>query len=194
MIPRKEEFVIVLDFLPHGKSSEAMKEPVAQVLGEFNFTLLEVVTRPILPIESKQRIYIGKDERKEVDHIKGRIEYNQLTSNAQSNLHDAVHSVILQREADFVAFINRAGPISIRSHMLELLPGIGKKHLDAIMAARSAKPFENFKDFHERVAHVTSIDEVFTQRIIEELKGESKYHLFTKSPKREDEQEERQWR
>ena len=189
MIPRKEEYVIVLDFLPHGKSSEATKEPVAQVLGEINFTILEIITRPEVELTRKQRIYIGREERKEVDHIKGRIEYNQLTGGSQSELHDVIHDIVKHRESDFVAFLNRAGPISIRSHMLELLPGIGKKHLDAIIATRSTKPFDSFADFHSRVAHVTSIDEVFTQRIIDELKGESKYYLFSKSPKREDERD-----
>ncbi len=186
MMQRKEEYAIVLDFLPHGKSSEATKEPVAQVIGELNFTLLEVVTRPDVELAKGQRVYIGREERKEIDHIKGRVDYNQLTTSSQNELHDVVHEVIKQREADFVNFLNRAGPLNIRSHALELLPGIGKKHLDAITAARGTKAFENFHDFHQRVAHVTSIDEVFTQRVIEELKGESKYYLFAKSPKREE--------
>ncbi len=191
MIPRKEEFALVLDFLPHGKSSEATKEPVAQVIGELNFTLLEIVTRPDVQILEGHRIYIGRDERKEVDHIKGRINYVDLTSSSQKALHDVVHEVVQKREADFVAFLNRAGPISIRSHMLELLPGIGKKHLDAIMSARTAKVFDSFADFHSRVPHVTSIDDVFTQRIIDELRGESKYYLFAKEPKREESEWER---
>ncbi len=186
MFPRKEEFVIVLDFLPHGKSSEATKEPVAQVLGELNFTLLEIVTRPGTSLSRGQRTYIGKEERKEVDHIKGRITYADLTTGSQNYLHDSVHTIVLAREPEFVAFLNRAGPISIRSHMLELLPGIGKKHLDAIIASRTEKPFASFADFHSRVAHVTSIDEVFTQRVIEEMRGDSKYYLFTKAPKRDE--------
>ncbi len=185
MIPRKEEYVIVLDFLPHGKSAEATTEPVAQVIGELNFTLLEVVIRPNIPLSAKQRIYVGKEERKEVDHIKGRITYQELTSTGKNILHETIHEIVLQREVDFINFINRAGPINIRSHILELLPGIGKKHLDAIMNARKDKAFESFADFHNRVAHVTSIDEVFTQRILEELKGESKYYLFAKGPRTE---------
>ncbi len=190
MIPRKEEFAKVLDFLPHGKSSEATREPVAQIIGELNFTLLEVVMRADAKIMQAQRVYIGRDERKEVDHIKGRINYVDLTSSSQKYLHEIVHEIIKTRESDFVAFLNRAGSINIRSHMLELLPGIGKKHLDAIITARGSKPFESFADFHSRVPHVTSIDEVFTQRIIEELRGESKYYLFAKEPKRE----ESEWR
>ncbi len=186
MIPRKEEYVVVLDFLPHGKSSEATKEPVAQVIGEINFTLLEVITRPNLPIAQGQRIYIGRDERKEVDHIKGRVNYNELTAGSQNELHDAIHTIVVSREPEFVAFLNRAGPINIRSHVLELLPGIGKKHLDAIISMRSTKPFESFQDFHSRVSHVTNISEVFTERILEELREESKYYLFAKSPRRDE--------
>ncbi len=186
MIPRNEEHVIVLDFLPHGKSSEATKEQVAQVIGEINFTLLEVIIRPNVQIQPGERIYIGREERKEVDHIKGRVNFPELTGTSQNALHDAIYKIVVAREKEFVAFLNRAGPISIRSHMLELLPGIGKKHLDAIISTRNTKPFESFADFHSRVAHVTSIDEVFTQRIIEELRAESKYYLFAKSPRREE--------
>ncbi len=183
---KKEEFAIVLDFLPHGKSGEATLEPVAQVIGEQNFTLLEVVMRPDAQIASKKRIYVGKEERKEVDHIKGRISFADLTASSQSILREVVQEIVKKREADFINFLNKAGPLNIRSHLLEMLPGIGKKHLDAIVSARQQKPFENFKDFHDRVAHVTSIDEVFTQRIIEELQGDSKYYLFAKSPRREE--------
>ncbi len=186
MIPRKEEQVIVLDFLPHGKSGEATTEPVAQVIGEASFTILEVIARPNVQLTQKQVIYIGREERKEVDHIKGRITYAQLTSTSKSLLQEVIHEIVMRRESDFVTFLNKAGPISIRSHMLEVLPGIGKKHLDAIINIRSEKPFENFADFHARVAHVTSIDEVFTQRVLEELKGESKYYLFAKGPRREE--------
>ena len=85
MIQKKEEFVIVLDFLPHGKSSEATKEPVSQVIGEQNFTLLEVIPRTDVALSTRQRIYVGREERKEIDHIKGRINYVDLTSSSQRN-------------------------------------------------------------------------------------------------------------
>ena len=191
MIQRKEEYVVVLDFLPHGKSSEATKEPVAQVIGENNFTLLEVITRPDVQLAPGQRVYVGREERKEIDHIKGRINYVDLTGSSQQTLHEVVHASVVRRESEFVGFLNKAGSVSIRSHMLELLPGIGKKHLDAIISERTQKQFESFADFHSRVQHVTSIDEVFTQRIVEELRGESKYYLFAKSPKREEEEWQR---
>ena len=182
---KKEEQVLVLDFLPHGKSGEATKEPQAQVVGEINFTLLEVVIRPGTQLQAGMKIYIGRDERKEVDHIKQRINYPDLTTSAQNELQYAIKNIVKQREPEFVAFLNRAGPINIRSHMLELLPGIGKKHLESIVQVRGQKPFESFEDFHARVPHVSSIEDVFTQRILEELRGESKYYLFVKSPKRE---------
>lgn len=182
---KKEEYAIVLDFLPHGKSSEATTEPQAQVLGENNFTLLEVIIRSGEQLQAGQRIYIGKGERKEVDHIKQRVNYSSLTTSAQNELVIAVKNIVKNREAEFIAFLNRAGPINIRSHVLDLLPGIGKKHLEAIIKSRQEKAFESFVDFHARVPHVTSVEDVFTQRILEELRGEGKYYLFVKRPKTE---------
>ena len=36
-------------------------------------------------------------------------------------------------------------------HMLELLPGVGKKHMWEIIEARKDKPFESFEDIKNRV-------------------------------------------
>ena len=184
---RREENAITLDFLPYGKSSEATKEPIAQVIGDTNFTLLEVVARPGIQLKSGQKVYIGKEHRSEVDHIKKRIKYEELTNSAQKELEKELPAIIQTREAEFVAFLNRAGPINIRSHVLELLPAIGKKHLVAILDVRDKKHFESFKDFQDRVPHVQSIIQIFTERILLETKGNEKYYLFVKQPRPEEE-------
>ena len=188
---KKEEFAVVLDFMPQGKAQEAKKEPVAQVVGETYFTLLEIVSKPESDLVVGERIYIGKDVRDKVDHIKGRIKYEELTPAAHSELDDTVRKIVKAREAEFVEFLNRAGAINIRAHALEQLPGIGKKHLADILDARDKQKFTDFEDVKARVPHIGNVEDAFGNRIMGELKGESKYYLFVKIPPKEDEEGDR---
>lgn len=181
---KREENAFVLDFLPSGKPGEAKKEAIAQVMGEYYFTLLEVVVKKDVSLSVGELVYVGKGVRDKVDYIKSRIFYNQLTNSAQRELSVLLREKIKLREKEFVSFINRAGAINIRVHSLELLPSIGKKHLQSILEERSKKPFESFEDIQKRVPHLGSIEDVFVNRIIEELHGESKYYLFTIPPKK----------
>jgi putative nucleotide binding protein len=185
---KREEYGLVLDFLPHGKAGEAQREPVAQLIGESYFTLLEVVVKPDAQVKGGDRIYIGKEERDKVDHIKGRIAYGQLTSSAQADLHETVRKIVKSREPDFVNFINRAGPINIRCHALEQLPSVGKKHLVEILDARDRKQFTSFQDIHDRIPHIGNVEDIFVHRIIDELKETSKYYMFVKMPSQHEEE------
>ncbi|MCD4740083.1 DUF655 domain-containing protein [archaeon] len=180
----KEEYVIVLDYLSRGYSSSYTGEPIAQSIGKENFTLLELVPREKLSLKLGQEVYIGPQERDEIKFIKGRLEYNQLTHTSQSELPQAVDEIIAKKEQRFVNFFNKAGPISIRKHSLELLPSIGKEHAKHIIEAREEKYFENFKDVSERVRLMPNPVRVIQERVIEELRGDAKYYLFTLPPKR----------
>ncbi len=185
---QREENAIVIDFLPYGKSGEAQREPVVQLLGETQFTLLEATPKPGLTLAVGERVYIGKGDRDKVTHIRGRVQYNQLTNAGQQEAQRIIGDIVRSREAQFVHFLNRAGSVSIRVHALELLPSIGKKHLQAIVAEREKKPFESFADVNARVHNLGRVDEIFVQRIISELRGDEKYFLFVKMPPREDEE------
>jgi len=174
-----EEYAYVLDFLPTGKSSSLRSEPIAQLVGEGKFTLLEVVTKT-KDIRIEDRVYIGKGERDKVLQIKSRIGYNDLTETAKNELPLAIAKIIRQNEQKFVNLFNTAGPINIRLHSLELLPGIGKKHLQAIIDAREEKPFESFSDISNRVPLLQDPVKLLTERVIEELKGGSRFYLLTR--------------
>jgi len=182
---KKEDYALVLDFLPYGNSGEARKEPIIQVVGEHYFTLLEIVVTSGKAFAPLEKVYIGKGERQNIVQIRGRINYDKLTSTAQRELDTAVRQIIKTREAEFVSFLNRAGSINIRAHSLELLPGIGKKYLEEILRQREQKPFESFADVSHRVSHLGDPTEIFVSRIREELKGNEKYYMFSKAPAEE---------
>ncbi len=184
---KKEEHALVLDFLPTGKAGEARQEPTAQVLGEQYFTLLEVVAKPGVQLKAFDRVYIGMGERDKVERIKCRLIYPQLTNSAQQEVEKAIRQIMAAREQDFVGFMNRAGPINIRIHALELLPNVGKKNLEALLAERDKKPFASFEDIKARVHHLAHVEDSILQRVIMELKAEEKYYLFVKIPPKEEE-------
>jgi len=177
-----EDYAWVIEYLPLGHASQIKKEPVVQLMGTKFFTLLEATVKPDASIVVGKKVYVGKEGREEVDHIKGRITYTQLTNGAKDFLPNMIRKAIEERESDFINFLNKARPISIRVHTLDLLPGIGKKNMQAILKEREAKPFESIKDLHERVHSLSDPVGIFVQRILSELEGKEKYYLFTKPP------------
>lgn len=177
---RREEYAYVLDFMPTGKSFSNRSEPIAQLIGEEWFTLLEVTPKPGAIMALGERVYIGKDEREKVSLIKARIGYDELTQTAKSGLQKAISAIIKANEKRFVDVFNNAGPLNIRQHSLELLPGIGKKHLEAILKARSEKKFESFADINARVSLLQDPAKLIAERIMSELQGAERFYMFTK--------------
>jgi putative nucleotide binding protein len=177
-----EDYAWVLEYLPAGHADAIKREPVVQLLGVKFFTLLEATITSDASIVMGQKVYVGKEGRKEIAHIKGRLKYDQLSNAAREFLPSMLKKAVKEREADFIGFMNRAKPISIRVHMLDLLPGIGKKTMEALLKEREVKPFENFEDLHKRVPTLADPTGVFVHRIQSELEGKEKYYLFTKPP------------
>ncbi|HLD75890.1 MAG TPA: DUF655 domain-containing protein, partial [Candidatus Norongarragalinales archaeon] len=155
------------------------------------FTLLEATVKPDAKIDIGERAYIGRDSRDKITHIRGRIQWAQMTTTAQREAETVVRSIVGEREKDFVLFLNRAGHLSLRTHALEHLPNIGKKHLENLLAEREKKPFESFADVEQRVPHLTHLADSFAQRILRELSGTEKYFLFVKAPAEEREGHDR---
>jgi len=177
-----EENAYVLDYLLFGKPGARGRYrsgPIVQLIGERYFTLLEANVKAGVTLKPLDRVYVGKESRKEITYILGRIEYDELTANAKMELENAIEHIIRVREDWFVNFFNTARPITPRMHMLELIPGIGKKYMWNILNERERKPFESFEDLQRRI-NIPNPVKLLTKRIIEELSGESKYKLFTR--------------
>jgi putative nucleotide binding protein len=182
----REDYAIVLDYLPRGYADSFRKEPIVQALGENFFSLLELVPRTDTTLMLRERIYIGADKREKIQFIRGRLEYNKLTVTGRNELNAIIKELVQKNEPKYVDFFNRAGPISVRQHSLELLPNVGKKHMWDIVNEREKKPFESFKDISTRINLMPDPLRVVTERIIEELQGASKYHLFIRPPRVDD--------
>ncbi len=177
----KDDYIIVLDFFPHGKPTDRRSEPLAQCMGEKYFNLLEVIIRDGVTVKTKQKIYVGADKREEVKYIKGRISLNELTNFSRGIIEDIIGDLVSKDEKRFVDFFNRASPISTRMHTLELLYGVGKKHLWTIIEKRREKPFESFKDMNKRIPMIPDIKKIVIKRVLDELEGKDRRKLFVGS-------------
>jgi len=177
----KDEYVVVLDFLPHGKATDRRAEPLVQGLGEKFFNLLEVIVKDGIAVKPKDRLYIGEGKREEVKYIRGRIRYEELTVYAKDMLEETIIELVSKDEKRFVDFFNKAGALTTRMHSLELLHGIGKKHLWRIIEERKKKPFESFKDIQERIDMLSDPKKMIIKRITDELEEKDRHRLFVSS-------------
>jgi putative nucleotide binding protein len=175
---RKDEWAIVLDFLSHGHSSMDRSQPVAHVMGEEYFSLLEVIIRDDVSLKTDDRIYIGDGKRDKVKYIRGRIAIDDLTVSARGELEDVIEKIIKKNPEKFILFFNKSCNISTRLHQLELLPGIGKRHLWAIINERKVGEFKSFGDIKKRVPLLPDPEKMIIKRIIDELEDNDKYRIF----------------
>lgn len=179
-----EEYAYILDYLPQGVPSAGFskKEPICYAIGEEEFRLFELVTKANAVINIGDRTFIGKDspekKRDVIDHVKRRVKYEDLTSNAISELEFAVTKIVMANQDKYVKFFNIAEAISMRKHLLEELPGLGKKLLTVILEERKKGDFKDFEDLAQRTA-IKNPEKLIVDRILLEIEDpDRKRYLF----------------
>lgn len=180
--PRKyEEYAYVLDFNPRGKSTTVRGREgiIVTAVGEDRLTLLEVLGTPNSSFDVGERIYIGKEGRTKVLSVLGKMEYEKISSSAQTELPSVVEKIVTENESKFVEYLNNARPLTPRIHALELIPGIGKTYMKTMLEERDKKKFESYTDLQERVGFKEPVKHI-AQRIMDEITGESRMNLFVK--------------
>ena len=182
-----EDYVYVLDYLPEGRGDipSFKRYPVVYGIGEKEFTLLELIPKKNTEFSIGEKIYVGRDvkKRKKIKKIKGRVNYDNLTSTAHGEMSYVILDIVKANEERFVKFYNEVPAISTRYHALELLPGLGKKMMHEILDERRKKPFKSFKEMCDRIDFLRSPDKLIAKRIELELEDPNqKYRLFTRPP------------
>ncbi|MCD6461810.1 MAG: DUF655 domain-containing protein [Thermoplasmata archaeon] len=177
-----EEYAYILDYLPQGHMDDKRfhREPVAYALGDKEFKLLELIPKEGAALLTGDRVYIGKDSgrRERIHQVRRRVSYADLTHAAQSELPFIILEIVNAQEERFVKFFNDAQPVTTRFHMLELLPGLGKKSMWSILEARKKGKFTSFKDIEER-AGVHHPEKLIAKRIeLEIADPHQKYRIF----------------
>src|SRR3989338_430309 len=178
----KEENVIVLDFLPNGYPFDSRpshkKTPIVQAIGKTHFVLLELVPKKDVFLQPFKEVYIGDGKRDQIHHIIGRLAFDKLTQTARSELEFVIADIVKKHESRFVDFFNKSAPLTTRMHQLELLPGLGKKHMWEIIESREDNPFASFDDLKKRVKLMPDPEKAIIKRILLEIEGGEKHHLF----------------
>ena len=179
-----EEYAYILDYLPQGLPGGGFtkKEPVCYALGDEEFKLFELVPRANAVINIGDRVFIGKDtaevKRDAIDHVKRRINFKDLNNNAAAELEYAVTDIVMANQPRFIRFFNEAEAISMRKHLLEELPGLGKKSMTAILDERKKEPFKDFNDLSERTG-IKNPEKLIANRICLEIEDpDRKRYLF----------------
>ncbi|MFQ5908628.1 MAG: DUF655 domain-containing protein [Thermoplasmata archaeon] len=178
-----EDYARVIDYLAQGhpEGPRHRREALAYGLGEDEFKLFELVPKEGLDLVIGERLYIGKDLdlRDKVQHVKRRIGYEELTVAAQNELPFVLEEIIEGQEERYLRFYNEAQAITTRFHMLELIPGLGKKTMWGILEERKGGPFVSFEDLTKRVPNLHHPARLLAKRIEMELADPAqKYHIF----------------
>ena len=176
-----EEYAYVLDFTSQGKSKTVHGRDgiIIVALGEERLTLLEILGVDDSTFDVGEKIYIGKEGRIKVQSVLGKLDYEQITGTAQSELENVVNTIVTKNEQRFVDYINNAQPLTPRKHSLELIPGVGKTYLKLIIEQINKQKFLNYKDMEERAGLKEPVNHL-SKRILEEITGETQFRLFVK--------------
>ncbi len=180
---------VVLDFLPRGRPDDDrpqyQKSPIAYGLGVEEFALVELTLEEGAGINIGDRIAFDPTDEA-VTRVRT-VGYDDLSGAARSEIEYAINDIIDEDERRFVDFYNDAQPITTRLHVLNLLPGIGKKLRNNVLDTRKRKPFESFDEIEERVSGLHRPREVLVERIHEELRDEDlKYRIFARAKRSEE--------
>ena len=165
----KEEYAIILDYLPNGYPLEKKMMPIAQAIGKKNLILLELVPRRGVPLQVGEEAYIGEGKRDKIYYILGRLQREKLTESAKAELEEFIKKVVKEREKEFIDFFNKAEAMNKRLHQIELLPGFGKRHMQEIIKQRQEKEFESFEDMKKRIQNLPDPEKAVEKRILNEL-------------------------
>ena len=111
--------------------------------------------------------------------MKRRIGYNDLSNFASGELEHVVLQIVMANQDRFIRFYNEAQPLTLKKHMLEELPGLGKKMMQAILEERKKALFKDIEDLDARVPVLKGGAKLIVERILLEIEdSERRRYLF----------------
>ncbi|MCI4330394.1 MAG: DUF655 domain-containing protein [Thermoplasmata archaeon] len=168
--------------MPNGRQTERgfHREPISLGIGETELKLFELLPRAGATLTAGARVPLTStpEHPSPIEFVRRRVGYSDLTSTARTELPVVLEKIVRSDEPRYLRFFNESPSVSRRFHLLELLPGIGKKTMQAIVDERRSRPFSTFADLELRM-HLKNPERLIVGRIEQELSGvEDKYRLF----------------
>jgi len=178
-----DRVAVVLDYLPRGRADDDrpqyQKSPLAHAIDVGSFQLYEVVLDEDFTVSIDDELTVEPPQAG-IEAVRS-IAFGDLSGGAKSELDYVVRDLVEANIERYVQFYNEAGPITLRLHQLNLLPGIGDKLRDNILDARERSPFESLEDLEGRISGLHDPQGIVVDRIIEEIRDEDvKYKLFAR--------------
>ena len=104
-----EEFAFLLDILPEGRPDSQRRfrrESIVYGIGSEEYKIFEMEPIKEASLSIGDKVYIGKDHdlRNQIESVKARVKYNDLTHTAQSELPFILDEIIQSQEEKFVQF------------------------------------------------------------------------------------------
>jgi putative nucleotide binding protein len=174
----KDEYAYVVEYLPYGHADFKDRRPSVIILTD-SLALLLATLKKDVNVEISQKVYIGEGKRDQIHHIIGKITPDKLSETGLSKLKELLDQKIKEYEAKFVSIINALGPVNVRLHAVELIPGIGKKLMVRLLDERKKQQFSSYADINSRLGLTSGIEKYIEDRIMEEMAGDDKYRIFS---------------
>ena len=108
----------------------------------------------------------------EIGDILGMAKMDRLSGSAISDLPLVTQMFVEENQAHFIkAFFNIAGPLSLKQHAFELLPGIGKKKALQMVEIRGSSGFSSLEQLNESCA--IDAAELLAKRFVAEIEDKN---------------------
>ncbi|MBS71322.1 MAG: hypothetical protein CMO20_00015 [Thermoplasmata archaeon] len=141
---------------------------VIYCISENHLHLIKARAKPgVGNLEVGQKLTMPEDESSEIAIVLGRSRYRELSNSAQFALTDVVKQILSDNPDPSLTFYNRAGPVSLKFHAFQLLPGVGQKKVKQMLDKRTSIGWLSFEEIDESC----SIDslQLIAERLVEEL-------------------------
>ncbi|MBT4058743.1 MAG: DUF655 domain-containing protein [Euryarchaeota archaeon] len=142
---------------------------VIHCITEKHLHLIKVRANPgcgILAPSQKLELPI-EGESEKISIVLGKGRHKELPNTAQMVLLDVIKDILTENPKPSLTFYNRAGPVSLKFHAFQLLPGIGVKKAKKMMQSRTSMGWFSFEEVDE-ACEIDSL-QLISERLVEEL-------------------------
>jgi putative nucleotide binding protein len=115
-----------------------------------------------------QKLELPTEEGSEkIALVLGKGRYRELPNLAQAAIVDVMKGILSENPKACLEFYNRAGPVSLKYHAFQLLPGVGPRKATQMVKSRVSAGWMTF----EEVDEACTIDslQLIVERLVEEL-------------------------
>ena len=115
-----------------------------------------------------QKLELPTEEGSEkIAMVLGKDRYRELPNQAQAAIVNVMKELLSENPKPCMEFYNRAGPVSLKFHAFQLLPGIGQKKATQMMKSRVSAGWMTFEEVDE--ACIIDSLQLIVERLVEEL-------------------------